>query len=364
MNSFQCDIYDSSAHQRDPQKNKSHPDTFIHHLPAEILEIIFKFVLRPLAVPSHYGTLQSIASVCKQWRTVVLDSGRLWALVTIHGRTPPIATILAKSKPYPLRIADYTIGVREGDDLLFANLHRWRHAAIQLSPFDEGSHRDVQQQLWTKPAILLESARIYAAPRAHSIYQPNLFGGCAPRLHTGCFVNCWVDLAVPLYHLVAVLGLALQVLTSTSTIVLARCPAFIVGITYHLLADPYIHNLYYGWRCPNPERFLLLDCDAYHVNHAVRMLDHRYGENYEEPTGHVIATNTRPPRPVRLKELFLQGIEIPEPEDVQRLVELMPPEGGVLCKPFGALFLGDLGITTIDEELDVESWNEFDSEEE
>lgn len=190
MNCLQCYIYDSSAHQRDPQKNKSHPDTFIHHLPAEILEIIFKFVLRPLAVPSHYGTLQSIASVCKQWQTVVYDSGRLWALVTSRGHTPPIATILAKSKSYPLSTADYIIGVRQGDDLLFANLHRWRHVPIQLSRFNEGSYHDLQQQLWTKPAILLESARIYAAPSAHSIYQPSLFGGCAPRLRTLCFINC------------------------------------------------------------------------------------------------------------------------------------------------------------------------------
>ncbi|KAF8875294.1 hypothetical protein BD779DRAFT_1476119 [Infundibulicybe gibba] len=121
----------------------------IGRIPLEILREIFIHCLPALPDPASENIQQLLSSVCKLWRTLVLDTPALWALLDIEctdtDLRPPLPAIrahLQRSKTHPLSFI-----IRAGDSehfydsfphlptvltALAAARQRWRHVYIEL----------------------------------------------------------------------------------------------------------------------------------------------------------------------------------------------------------------------------------------
>lgn len=100
-------------HQIDAHIGLSPP---VNRLPPEILSNIFFFALEtPVRVFDLTGGPWSLALVCRQWRTIVLESPRLWTSIEVatsgdlrhaYARAPAFITdILGRSKSAPLDVS-------------------------------------------------------------------------------------------------------------------------------------------------------------------------------------------------------------------------------------------------------------------
>ncbi|KIM19976.1 hypothetical protein M408DRAFT_30769, partial [Serendipita vermifera MAFF 305830] len=71
----------------------------VHHLPIEILSIIFVHIAR-----INWKSPFVLGRVCRYWRESVLQTPEAWSMVKLNRIKPglPISTILTRSEPYPV----------------------------------------------------------------------------------------------------------------------------------------------------------------------------------------------------------------------------------------------------------------------
>ncbi|TFK65480.1 hypothetical protein BDN72DRAFT_845541, partial [Pluteus cervinus] len=139
--------------------------TTVHHLPPEILTLLFMFVQR-VWYQSNRTTSQvrhfewvAVMHVCQQWRNVALESPTLWSYISSSYPDPVIEESLRLSKGMPLTIEIQHRNIRMPLMVVDA-MHRIRHLTISVSVVPS---RTLQFFL-RPPAPILESLTIRVPP--------------------------------------------------------------------------------------------------------------------------------------------------------------------------------------------------------
>jgi hypothetical protein len=132
-------------------RNTSRRIVPIHALPIELLKTIFEYghnayTLHPsdpdfneLGANISYQFRSSISLVCHQWRSVSLETRRLWAHINLNKKWPLecVETYLERSLPSALNIlisldqSSPPAGWNESAQLLISNFYRWRSCGFQ-----------------------------------------------------------------------------------------------------------------------------------------------------------------------------------------------------------------------------------------
>ncbi|KAJ7767372.1 hypothetical protein B0H14DRAFT_360001, partial [Mycena olivaceomarginata] len=117
----------------------------IRRLPRELLQMVFLFAVPdrlPLATQSTISAIQ-LAHVCSYWRTVALDTSRLWTTIDISPRHQSSAALLefysSHAKTSPLTVHCYRNLARPFLLQLAHLSHRWHdiYLTIENSDFEE-----------------------------------------------------------------------------------------------------------------------------------------------------------------------------------------------------------------------------------
>ncbi|EPT03126.1 hypothetical protein FOMPIDRAFT_1022490, partial [Fomitopsis schrenkii] len=137
-------------------------------LPVELLSEVF--VLNASTHEPDDLRWLHVASVCQYWRSVAIDSPRLWTSISFKAE-PWVALLLQRSKNMPLtahvdlraRQFDYKC---DGFGLVAKSMHRVRQLTI-----DSGEMHGTVHRLWrhmTYPAPILESFVFHNPPQSRS----------------------------------------------------------------------------------------------------------------------------------------------------------------------------------------------------